>query len=43
MNNEVLWLITARSGSKSIKNKNIKLLNGIPLIEYTIKSAFKCF
>ena len=39
MDKEILWLITARAGSKSIKNKNIKLLNGIPLIEYRIKSA----
>ena len=39
MDKEILWLITARAGSKSIKNKNIKLLNDIPLIEYRIKSA----
>ena len=29
MTNNILWLITARSGSKSIKDKNIKLLNKI--------------
>ena len=31
--------ICARGGSKGIPNKNIKLLNGKPLIYYTIKSA----
>jgi len=42
MNNlKTLWLITARSGSKSIPNKNIKLLNGKPLLDYRIKSANK--
>lgn len=39
IDNSILWLIPAREGSKSIKNKNIKLLNGTPLIEYRIKSA----
>lgn len=39
MGKDILWLIPARSGSKSIINKNIKLLNNIPLIEYRIKSA----
>ena len=34
-------LIPARAGSKSIPNKNIKLLGGKPLISYTIESAFK--
>lgn len=32
-------LIPARSGSIRIKNKNIKLLNGHPLIAYTIRAA----
>ncbi|MFT5640027.1 MAG: CMP-N,N'-diacetyllegionaminic acid synthase [Cyclobacteriaceae bacterium] len=35
----VLGLIPARGGSKGIPGKNIKQLNGIPLIGYTIKSA----
>ena len=39
MRKKVLWLITARSGSKSITDKNIKLLNGLPLLVYRIKSA----
>lgn len=33
----VYTIIPARSGSKGIPKKNIKLLNGIPLINYTIK------
>lgn len=36
-----LALIPARSGSKGLKNKNILLLNGKPLIVYTIESAIK--
>lgn len=36
---DILWLIPARSGSKSIKDKNIKDLNGSPLIKYRIKTA----
>ncbi len=34
-----IGVILARSGSKGIKNKNIRLLNGKPLIAYTIESA----
>ncbi len=37
----ILTLIPARSGSKGIKNKNIKLLKGKPLIAYTIESALQ--
>lgn len=36
-----LAIITARSGSKGLKDKNIKLLNGKPLIAYTIEAAKK--
>ncbi len=36
---KILWVIAARSGSKSIPDKNIKLLGGYPLIVYRIKSA----
>ena len=38
-NKKILWVITARSGSKSIPNKNIKILAGNPLIKYMIESA----
>lgn len=38
---ETLGIITARSGSKGIKDKNIKELNGKPLIAYTIESALQ--
>lgn len=34
-----LAVIPARSGSKGLKDKNIKPLHGIPLIGYTIKTA----
>ena len=30
-----------RSGSRGVKNKNIKLINGRPLMYYTIKQAIK--
>lgn len=36
---KVLALIPARGGSKGIKNKNIVLLDGKPLISYTISAA----
>lgn len=36
---KILITICARAGSKGIPGKNTKLLNGIPLIEYTIKTA----
>lgn len=39
MNN--LAIIPARSGSKGLKDKNIKLLNGKPLIAYSIEAAKK--
>ncbi|MCI9173996.1 MAG: acylneuraminate cytidylyltransferase family protein [Lachnospiraceae bacterium] len=32
-------VIPARSGSKGLKNKNIKLLNGKPLLAYAIEAA----
>lgn len=34
-------IIPARSGSKGLKDKNIKLLNGKPLMAYTIDAAKK--
>ncbi|MBS6559185.1 MAG: acylneuraminate cytidylyltransferase family protein [Clostridiales bacterium] len=39
MNN--LAIIPARSGSKGLKDKNIKLLDGKPLIAYSIEAAQK--
>jgi len=36
---KILGIIPARGGSKGLPGKNIKLLNGIPLIAYTIKEA----
>jgi N-acylneuraminate cytidylyltransferase len=38
---EILYLIPARGGSKGIPGKNIKLLNGKPLIGYTLDFAKK--
>ena len=42
---KVVCLINARSGSKSIPNKNIKKLQGLPLIAWSIKIALNanCF
>lgn len=34
-----LAIIPARSGSKGLANKNIRLLNGVPLMAYSIKAA----
>lgn len=39
MEKNILWLVTARSGSKSIPDKNIKILGKQPLISYRIQSA----
>jgi N-acylneuraminate cytidylyltransferase len=36
---EIIAIIPARGGSKSIPKKNIKLLSGNPLIAYTIENA----
>lgn len=38
---KVIAIIPARSGSKSIKNKNIKLLKRKPLIAWSIEACFK--
>ena len=40
-NLKILVTIAARSGSKGIKNKNIRNLSGKPLIAYTIEQAVK--
>ena len=36
---KIIALIPARSGSERVKNKNIKKLNGKPLISYSITLA----
>ena len=41
MNKNCLCIIPARKGSKGLKNKNIRLLNGIPLIKYPYLIAKK--
>ena len=41
MNNKILAFIPARANSKGVKNKNIKKLNGKPLISWTIDFAKK--
>lgn len=38
---EVLAIIPARSGSKSVKDKNIRLVNGKPMIAYSIEHAIQ--
>ena len=38
---KILAITLARGGSKSIPKKNVKLLNGKPLIAYTIEEALK--
>ena len=40
-NNKIYLLQTARSGSKSVKNKNILNINGLPLYLYNILYAKK--
>jgi len=40
-NNKILAIIGARSGSKGIKNKNIKKLGGKPLLAWIINAALK--
>ena len=38
---EVLAVIPARSGSKSVKDKNIRLMDGKPMIAYSIEHALR--
>ena len=35
----ILAVIPARKGSKGVKDKNIKKINDVPLISFTIRSA----
>lgn len=39
MKREILAIIPARSGSKSVKDKNIRLINGKPMLAYSIEHA----
>ena len=39
--NPILCIIGMRAGSRGVKNKNYKLINGKPLMYYTIKQAIK--
>lgn len=41
-NPNILCLIPARSGSKGIRDKNIKLFKGKPLLAWSIEQAKKC-
>ena len=41
MINKIIGVVPARGGSKGIKGKNIKLLQGIPLINYTLNVGAK--
>ena len=38
---KIICVITARSGSKGLKNKNIRILKGLPLLAHTIIAAKK--
>ncbi len=40
-NKKFIAIIPARSGSKGLKDKNVKELNGKPMIAYTIEAAIK--
>ena len=42
LNNQVWAFIPARSGSKSIKNKNIVILKKKPLLAHSLLTAKKC-
>ena len=39
---KILCTICMRGGSKGVPGKNIKMLNGKPLMEYTIQQAMDC-
>jgi CMP-N,N'-diacetyllegionaminic acid synthase len=41
VDDKILAIIPARSGSKGLKNKNIKKINGKPMINYTVEAALK--
>lgn len=39
---KVLFIITARGGSKGVPKKNIRIVGGLPLVAYKIIAAQKC-
>jgi CMP-N,N'-diacetyllegionaminic acid synthase len=39
--NNILYVVTARSGSKGLPGKNTKILNGLPLVQYTFNCLFE--
>lgn len=41
MSSEILAIVPARAGSRGIPNKNIRIIDGHPLIYYSIKNAIK--
>jgi len=41
MKNEIVALIPARGGSKGVKNKNLQIIDTVPLIAHTILEASK--
>src|SRR4030095_14426252 len=38
----ILGTICCRGGSKGVKGKNIRVLHGKPLLDYTVEEALKC-
>ena len=40
-NNAILAIVPARSGSKSVVDKNIRLIDGKPMLAYSIEHAKK--
>lgn len=39
---KVLAIIPARAGSRRLKDKNMRLLDGVPLVEYSLRAALEC-
>lgn len=39
---KITAIITARGGSKGVPRKNIRMVNGLPLIVYSINAALNC-
>lgn len=40
-NNKIIAIIPARGGSKGVPNKNIRPINGLPLVSYAINAALQ--